>query len=74
MSLQPIEMLPQLLKRNAPSMSHVVGLSALAVTDRLEVDAPASVDWTLDGEKAEGTEHYVIENLHHAVNVITNLK
>ena len=46
----------------------------LAVTDRVEVDAPASVDWTLDGEKAEGTEHYVIENLHHAVNVITNVK
>ena len=46
----------------------------LAATSRVEIEAPGEMDWTLDGEKAEGTERYVIENLHHAVNVITNLK
>ena len=46
----------------------------LSASDRVEVDAPADMDWTLDGEKAEGTAHYVIENLHRAVNVITNAK
>ncbi len=46
----------------------------LAVTGRVEVEAPSDMDWTLDGEKAEGTAHYVIENLHHAVMVITNAK
>ncbi|MBQ3356824.1 MAG: YegS/Rv2252/BmrU family lipid kinase [Oscillospiraceae bacterium] len=46
----------------------------LAATSRLEIEAPGAMDWTLDGEKAEGAGHFVIENLHHAVNVITNLK
>lgn len=46
----------------------------LAATDRVEIETSAGMDWTLDGEKAEGPEHFVIENLHHAVNVITNLK
>lgn len=46
----------------------------LSSSDRVEVDAPADMDWTLDGEKAEGAAHHVIENLHRAVNVITNAK
>ncbi len=46
----------------------------LAAARCVEIEAPDAMDWTLDGEKAEGAEHYIIENLHHAVNVITNLK
>lgn len=46
----------------------------LAATSRVEIEAPGEMDWTLDGEKAEGTDRFTIENLHHAVNVITNLK
>ncbi len=46
----------------------------LAASRRVEIEAPADMDWTLDGEKADGASHLVIENLHHAVHVITNLK
>lgn len=56
------------------SQKYDTPMLTLAATNRLEIEAPADMDWTLDGEKAEGTERYVIENLHHAVNVITNLK
>lgn len=43
----------------------------LTTASRVEIEAPADMDWTLDGEKADGTAHYVVENLHNAVNVIT---
>lgn len=56
------------------SQKYDTPMLTLAASSRVEVEAPADMDWTLDGEKAEGTEHYVIENLHHAVNVITNVK
>lgn len=56
------------------SQKYDTPMLTLAATNRVEVEAPADMDWTLDGEKAEGTTHYVIENLHHAVNVITNSK
>ncbi|MBQ6431854.1 MAG: YegS/Rv2252/BmrU family lipid kinase [Oscillospiraceae bacterium] len=56
------------------SQKYDTPMLTLAASSRVEVDAPADMDWTLDGEKAEGAEHFVIENLHHAVNVITNLK
>lgn len=38
----------------------------------LEIDAPADMDWTLDGEQAKGQAHCVAENLHNAVKVIVN--
>ena len=38
----------------------------------LEIDAPADMDWTLDGEQAKGQAHCVAENLHNAVRVIVN--
>ncbi len=39
---------------------------------RLEVDAPADMSWTLDGERADGAAHCVIENLHSDIQIITN--
>lgn len=42
----------------------------MACVQRVQVEAPAQMDWTLDGERAEGCERYEIENLHHAVRVI----
>lgn len=39
-------------------------------TERVEIDAPAGMDWTLDGEFAEGCTHCSVENLHHAVSVL----
>lgn len=39
---------------------------------RMEVEAPADMDWTLDGERAQGAAHCVIENLHSEIHVITN--
>lgn len=39
---------------------------------RMEVEAPAEMDWTLDGERADGAAHCVIENLHSEIRVITN--
>lgn len=38
----------------------------------LEIEAPEDMDWTLDGERAEGQAHCLAENLHDAVLVITN--
>lgn len=42
----------------------------LASACSVQVQAPQDMDWTLDGEYAEGCEQYSIENLHHAVQVI----
>ncbi len=39
---------------------------------RLTIDAPEKMDWTLDGERAEGAKQIVAENLHSAVQVIVN--
>ncbi|MBQ7872101.1 MAG: YegS/Rv2252/BmrU family lipid kinase [Oscillospiraceae bacterium] len=41
-------------------------------TPRMEVEAPAEMDWTLDGERADGAAHCVIETLHSEIRVITN--
>ena len=53
------------------SQKYDTPMLTLAVASRLEIEAPADMDWTLDGEKSDGTAHYVVENLHNAVNVIT---
>ena len=36
----------------------------------MKITAPASVDWTLDGEMAEGSETIEVENLHDAIAII----
>ena len=46
----------------------------LTSTERVEIEAPADMDWTLDGEHADGAAHCTVENLRSAVNVITNPK
>lgn len=46
----------------------------LVNTARVEIDAPADMDWTLDGEQEFGRAHCVAENLHSAVQVIINSK
>ena len=46
----------------------------LASSSRIEIDAPETMDWTLDGEHADGAAHCVVENLHHGIQVIVNSK
>lgn len=40
----------------------------------IEIDGQDALDWTLDGEHADGTVHTVIRNLHNGVRVIVNQK
>lgn len=44
----------------------------LASSSRIEVDAAEPLDWTLDGEYADGAAHCVVENLHNRIQVIIN--
>ena len=37
-----------------------------------KIHANDKMDWSLDGEYQEGCQDIVIENLHHAVDVIIN--
>lgn len=37
---------------------------------RLQITADATMDWTLDGEHAAGSEHILIENLHSAIRLL----
>ena len=46
----------------------------MASSERVEIEAPEDMDWTLDGEHADGAAHGTVENLRSAVNVITNPK
>ncbi len=46
----------------------------MASSARVEIEAPEDMDWTLDGERADGAAHCTVENVHSAVNVITNPK
>lgn len=41
-------------------------------TESVNIDAPADMDWTLDGEREKGAEHCFAENLHHSIRIITN--
>lgn len=43
-------------------------------TGRVEIDCPAELDWTLDGEYAAGQAHCVVENLHDAIRVVVRPK
>lgn len=42
-------------------------------TDRVEIDAPADMNWTLDGEMAEGAQHCCAENVHNAIRIVTKV-
>ena len=37
---------------------------------RLTIRQSPEVDWTLDGERAEGREEICIENLHRAIRLV----
>ena len=45
---------------------------SMCSTERVQVEAPEDMDWTLDGEHAEGCALCVAENLHDAVSIIVN--
>ncbi len=44
----------------------------MAAAAHVEIEAPADMDWTLDGEHEQGAEHCEVTNLHSAVNIILN--
>lgn len=46
----------------------------LASSSRIEIDTAELIDWTLDGEHADGAAHCVVENLHNRIQVIVNDK
>lgn len=37
---------------------------------KLKVFAPAGMPWTLDGERADGRQEILVENLHHAIRLM----
>ena len=37
----------------------------------VEIEAPADMDWTLDGEREPGSAHCRAENLHDAIRIVT---
>ncbi len=39
-------------------------------TPSVQITAPESMDWTLDGERQPGTAHIHVNNLHNAVRII----
>lgn len=55
------------------------GMLTFLKTDQLEITAPESMDWTLDGEKESGHDSIKVQCLHHAVQIrcrrrdVTNL-
>jgi len=42
--------------------------------NRVKVYADPNMPWTLDGEKDEGREEVIVENLHHAIRLIQKVK
>ena len=54
------------------TQEYTTAMLTLTSTQRVEIEAPADMDWSLDGEKAEGASLCIVENLHNAVNIITN--
>lgn len=46
------------------------GMLRLFSASWIKINADADMPWTLDGEKAEGGETILIENLHHGISLI----
>ena len=40
----------------------------------ISITASADMPWTLDGEKADGQEHILVENLHHAIRLVQRVE
>lgn len=54
------------------TQEYSTAMLTLTSTQSVEVEAPADMDWTLDGELANGTAHCSIVNIPNAVRVIIN--
>ena len=46
------------------------GMITFRSASRIKVIAPVDVPWTLDGEKEDGHEEVLVENLHHAIRLM----
>ena len=40
----------------------------------VKIQADPGMDWTLDGEKEEGQEEVLVQNLHHAVRIMKQVE
>ncbi len=47
-----------------------VSALSFCTASAVQVYAPADMDWTLDGERAQGGESFRVENLHSAIRLI----
>ena len=54
------------------TQEYSTAMLTLTSTERVEIEAPPEMEWSLDGEQADGAAHCIVENLHSAVTVITN--
>ena len=52
------------------NQDYSVPMVTLKSTARLEIEAPADMDWTLDGEHQPGCAHCTVENLHNAIYLV----
>jgi len=52
------------------TQNYSAGAITLCTTNQATIWAEPDLDWTLDGEKAEGCERIRIENLRHAITLI----
>jgi len=42
--------------------------------DKVKVYADPNMPWTLDGEKDDGRETVLVENIHHAIRLVQRVK
>ena len=54
------------------TQEYSTAMLTLTSTERVEIEAPPEMEWSLDGEQADGAAHCIVENLHSAVTVITH--
>ena len=47
------------------------GMITFLSTDKLTVHTSPKLSWTLDGERASGADTIAIENIHHAIHLMT---
>lgn len=56
------------------TQEYSTAMLTLTSTERVKIEAPPEMEWSLDGEQADGGALCMVENLHSAVKVITNSK
>ena len=52
------------------NQDYSVPMITLKSTAHVEIEAPADMDWTLDGEHQAGSAHCTVENLHNAIYLV----